>query len=494
MGEDPQDMEGPVDARIGRVVCVHPGGRTTVFAENLGPVFGLHYLEGKLFVHHPPQLTAYRDDGGIGRDARDVIACTHPEPARMNRYNTHVPANLRLGMDGFFYLSVGDKGLFGAARMKGGGVFRFRPDATQPEILSTGTRNHMDLAIDVEDEVFAFDNDDNLQWGARIYHHVEGGHYGYPWDQGRPWTLGAMFDGRGIPAGSVAFDEEGLPDAYRGNLFFCEWGRSQLLRVRVARDGATYRILSRDVFATRGTEEFRPVGIAVSPDGAGFLVADWNTAARLTKDDAGRLLRFTYTGPHRPPPRPAWAAAAASGRPFEATEEDLLRALAHPARSVRLTAHRRLADRRAAAPPRRSRRFSPTRPRRPRREPTPSGPSTRSTAPPRRAPRSSPPFAGASPSSAARRFASSASAALPKPPRHSSRRSGTRRPRRGSTRRPRSAAWAMAGRRKRWPRSSTTATTSSATQPSRRSTVWGPGRRPPPPSGAGTRAPRRPSG
>ena len=48
-----------------------------------------------------------------------------------------MPANFRLGMDGFFYISAGDKGFYGCVGadgkrldMRGGGIVRMRPDGT----------------------------------------------------------------------------------------------------------------------------------------------------------------------------------------------------------------------------------------------------------------------------------------------------------------------------------------------------------------------------
>jgi putative heme-binding domain-containing protein len=356
VGEDPQDMEGPVDRPINRVLCFHPDGRRTVFTDGLGAVFGLLYLDGKVFIHHAPRFTVYRDDDGVGCDPVDLLSATHPEPWRGNRYNTHIPSGFRLAMDGFFYLAVGDKGIPGAvgqdgsrAVLHGGGVLRFRPDGTSLEVFATGTRTFMDIAVGAEDDLFAWDNDDNVKWGTRVLHLVEAGDYGYPWDRGKPGTLGELHLGRGVPAGALAWTEDGLPPEYSDTIFFCEWGRSQIVRTRVAREGAGWKLVSHEPFITRGTEEFRPVGIAATPDGRGFLVADWNTEKRLTRHDAGRLLRFTFAGPSPAAPRPPWFVAAASGRPFEATTGDLIQALRHPAREVRLTAQRRLSERKDAA-------------------------------------------------------------------------------------------------------------------------------------------------
>src|SRR5262249_40407147 len=135
VGEDPMDISAPADARLGRLLCFHPDGRVTVFADRLHAVFGLAYLEGKLYVQHAPQLTVFTDGGDVGKDPVDLFL-TNPRPWALD-WNDHVPANLRLAMDGYFYMSVGDKGIFGAVgtdgqplELRGGGVVRFRPDGT----------------------------------------------------------------------------------------------------------------------------------------------------------------------------------------------------------------------------------------------------------------------------------------------------------------------------------------------------------------------------
>ena len=112
VAEDPMDIreDTPAESKNGRVICLHADGRRTVFAERLHAVFGMQYLEGKLFVLHNPQLTVFRDDDGVGHDARDILTHTLREPWALG-WNDHIPANFKLGMDGFFYLAVGDKGL-----------------------------------------------------------------------------------------------------------------------------------------------------------------------------------------------------------------------------------------------------------------------------------------------------------------------------------------------------------------------------------------------
>jgi putative membrane-bound dehydrogenase-like protein len=367
VAQDPIDMGQPSDATADSILVIHLDGKITKFAEGLHAVFGLYYLDGKLYVHHTPNFTVFTDRDSVGTERTELFT-TNPNPNLAGKgFNDHIPSNLRLGMDGWFYMSTGDKGIFGAtgadgshAEIQGGGLIRFRPDGTHLEVYATGTRNHLDFAINSEDEIFTYDNtDDGNGWWTRVTHMVDGGFYGYPFDYKpqRPYTLWMMADyGGGSPTGAIAYNEDALPAEYRGNLFLCEWGRKQLLRLRVSRDGATYKIDERVQtdgrdFLTEGTKPFRPVGIALAPDGLSFYIADWNYGGWKSKTIAGRLLKVTYTGPSLAAPKPAWWVPAASGRPFTATTAELVAALGHPAQNVRLVAQRRLAERGAAVVP-----------------------------------------------------------------------------------------------------------------------------------------------
>jgi putative membrane-bound dehydrogenase-like protein len=356
VAEDPMDINAPADQPLGRIVCIFPDGRRTVFAEKLYAVFGMQYLEGKLYVLHNPKYTRFTDDNGVGRDRTDLIECTNPKPWALD-WNDHVPSNFKLAMDGYFYVSVGDKGVFGAVgrdgravQLRGGGILRMRPDATNLEVLCTGTRNTLDVAINAEDEIFTYDNTDEHHWMGRLTHMVDGGFYGYPWDfhPRRPYTLWMMADyGGGAATGTLAYEEDALPAEFRGNLFLADFGKRTVSRVRVARQGATYAAVSREDFFVNGgaRDNFRPVGICFSPDGRSIFIADWNHEGAKSKAVVGRVFKATYTGPSEAAPRPAWVLPSALGRKCDASNDELLAALSHPAWSVRMTAQRRLIER-----------------------------------------------------------------------------------------------------------------------------------------------------
>lgn len=359
VGQDPMDMASASDKPADYILCFHPDGKVNVFATNLYAVFGLSYLEGKLYVHHCPKVTVFRDDESIGKDPVDLFE-TNPRPWN-GGFNDHIPANLHFAMDGYFYLATGDKGIYGAvgkdgskAELRGGGIIRFRPDGTELEVYSSGTRNHLDVAINDETEMFTYDNtDDGSGWWTRVTHMVDRGVYGYPHDYKpqRPYTLWMIKDyGGGSPTGAIAYNEDALPAEYHGNLFMSEWGKGQLERFVVQRDGATYKILRREPFLKLKGKEFRPVGVDVSADGMSLYVADWNHGGWKNKLLAGRFLKATYTGKSQAVPKPAWYVPAALGKSVDQTTiDELIGGLRHSSERVRLAAQHVLARRGAEA-------------------------------------------------------------------------------------------------------------------------------------------------
>jgi putative heme-binding domain-containing protein len=375
MGEDLMDMGSPSDKPGDRIVCIYPDGKIKVFATNLYAVFGLQYIDGKVYVHHSPKFSVFDDDHGVGVNRVDLIASDNPHPW-LPSFNDHIPSGITLAMDGYFYISTGDKGVLGAVGTDGrkiemrGGVYRMRPDGTGLEVYCTGTRNHLLVAINSEDEMFTYDNtDDGGGWWSRVTHMVDGGYYGYPYDfkPQRPYTLWRMEDyGTGAATDIVCYNEDALPEEYRGNLFMDEWAGAQIYRLKLRRTGSSYEVAARvqykgdkllpathmgaidEDFVTRGGFEgaFRPVGICVTPDGMGFYVTDWGLSGWKNGQILGRLFKVTYTGKSLAAPKPNWYIPAATGQKFKASTRELVQALSHPSQNVRMVAQRRLADRR----------------------------------------------------------------------------------------------------------------------------------------------------
>ncbi len=356
VAEDPMDISAPAQAAEGRILCLHTNGILTVFADKLHAVFGMQYLEGKVYVLHNPKFSVFRDDNGVGRDRDDLIESTNPNPWALD-WNDHVPANFKLAMDGFFYIAVGDKGIHGAVGrdgkrvdLPGGGILRMRPDGTELEVFCTGVRNILDVAINEDDDVFTYDNTDEHDWMGRLTHMVDSGFYGYPHDfiPQRAYTLWMMHDfGAGAATGAFAYTDDALPEAYRGNLFIADFGKRQVTRVDLDRAGATYRVDAAEELFPAPPDDFRPVGIAPSADGRSILICDW--AHRDVKEDVavGRLWRLTHIAATNSLPRPSWWLPLSMGLSSDASDESLVTGLNHPALSVRLTAQRELVRRKS---------------------------------------------------------------------------------------------------------------------------------------------------
>ena len=108
-------------------------------------------------------------------------------------------------------------------RLHGGGVIRVRPDGTDLEIVSTGERNPLSVALSETDEIFTYGNDDDSKkWPNSLTHHIVGGHYGYPYEfLTRPNRCLPIVTGKigGSGTQGCSYDEDGLPALSRLALF-----------------------------------------------------------------------------------------------------------------------------------------------------------------------------------------------------------------------------------------------------------------------------------
>jgi len=323
VAEDPMDMVGPADRPLDRILRLvfnaqegAPGHATTVFAEDLYAVFGIESLGSEVFVVNMPHLTRLVDADGDGvAERRDVLVRgLGPEPPGLEGgFNDHVVSGVDLGVDGWLYVSVGDKGIPLATgsdgstlSLHGGGVVRVRPDGSRLELVASGTRNHLDVVLDERGEMFVYDNtDDGLGWWTRLMHVVEDGYYGYPFDyrEHPERMLPCMTDyGGGAPAGGLCYGEAAWPLRYRGSFFWCEWGKGTIRRFDLAPDAATFRVdLEEDFASAEEGLEFRPLDLCLSPDGRAMYVADWAHPGWQSDEVTGRVWRIRRADDERPP-------------------------------------------------------------------------------------------------------------------------------------------------------------------------------------------------
>ncbi|MFO1011529.1 MAG: PVC-type heme-binding CxxCH protein, partial [Planctomycetota bacterium] len=354
VGEDRMDMPGPTDQPLDRLIALHfeadGSVKKTVFAEHLFAVMGLEVVDGDVFVMNMPHLTRLRDTNGDGvADERtEVLTDLGPNaPGWPGGFNDHIVSGIRLGMDGFLYVAVGDKGIPKAhgtdgseLTLRGGGVVRVRPDGSRLELVASGLRNILDVAIDERGEMFTYDNtDDGLGWWTRLTHIVPGGYYGYPWDyKDHPERmLPCMADyGGGSPCGGLVYREAAWPEEFRGNLIYCEWGKSMLRRFVLEPKGSTFGVKVAEDFVTAGdVRPFKPFDVCESPDGRFLYFSDWAYEGWTAKVEAGRVWRLRREDDD--------ARVPSKLRPIAATAKELGKELEDPSYRVRSRAQRKLA-------------------------------------------------------------------------------------------------------------------------------------------------------
>lgn len=339
------DENGSLDAKAdrGRVVrCIDDDGdgkadRFNVFAKMDSPR-GLIFDAGTLYVLHPPKLTAFHDDDGDGVAERSEVLVDGIGFDLKFRGADHTTNGIRLGIDGWIYVAVGDYGFIKAVgkdgttlQLHGGGVARVRTDGTGLEQFSRGQRNIYDVAIDPLMNVFTRDNtNDGGGWDVRLSQVIQAGQYGYPslFTRFSDEIVPPLADyGGGSPTGSLYIQEPGLPPGYGDALYTCEWGRSVVDRHPLEPQGAGFKA---------GKEPFvelpRPTDMDI--DGRSHIyISSWREGGFVfDKPDVGYVVRVSPTD-FATPKFPDLKAAS---------DEQLVRHLAAPSDVLRLNAQREI--------------------------------------------------------------------------------------------------------------------------------------------------------
>jgi len=253
-------------------------------------------------------LVVFEDNDGDGKaDGPEKPLIEHISNAKYirERGTDHATNGIRLGIDGWIYISVGDFGFHDAIdrsgkklTMLGGGIVRVRPDGTEMEIFTHGTRNVYDVAIDPYMNIFTRENtNDGGGWNVRFSHHIQTAEYGYPvlFQHFTDEIIPALADlGGGSGTGALFMDEPNWPKKYNNVPMMADWGRSMLYIHRVAADGPTF---------TQKDEEFLkiPQITDLDVDGSGRLyLSAWDGAGYSGSDSKGFVIRavpnnWTYT-------------------------------------------------------------------------------------------------------------------------------------------------------------------------------------------------------
>ncbi|HVR74276.1 MAG TPA: PVC-type heme-binding CxxCH protein [Planctomycetota bacterium] len=267
--------------------------RFTPFADGLKHTMGLALRPEGLYVATRREVSLLEDTNGDERADRTTNL------ARLEtreEYPHNGLSGFAFDSRGWLYFAIGENmavpyrlagsdGSEVSGGPDGGSIFRMRPDGSRLERWARGFWNTFHLAFDASGRLFAVDNDPDSRPPCRLLHIVRGGDYGYrrwlgrkglhpftSWSGELPGTLG-MVSGTGeAPSGIVAYRGAALGADLDGKLIVTSWGDHRLEVHTLKARGATFRSHPEPI--VEGGEMFRPVGLAVAPDGSLFF-SDW---------------------------------------------------------------------------------------------------------------------------------------------------------------------------------------------------------------------------
>lgn len=223
-----------------------------VFVPDVDSPRGSVWDHDRLYLVHPPHLSAFIDHDGDGVSDEQKILVKNIAFGFKDRPADHTTNGLTLGIDGWLYIAGGDFGFVEAEgtdgrklQHRGGGVIRVRPDGTELQIYATGTRNILDVAMSPTLDGFCRDNtNDGGGWDMRFHHFTGLEDHGYP-------RLYMNFPdehikplaeyGGGSGCGGCWINEPGWPERYASVPLTCDWGREWIYSHHVTPNGATFK-------------------------------------------------------------------------------------------------------------------------------------------------------------------------------------------------------------------------------------------------------------
>ena len=290
------DHDGKMDAHTTFAMVDNPRG---IIARG-DQVFVLHTVFGEESgIAEGMDLVVFEDknkDGKADGPPKPLIQHISSPKFIQSRGTDHATNGIRMGIDGWIYIAVGDFGFVNAEDRSGkkltqlgGGILRVRPDGTEMEVYTHGLRNIYDVAIDPYMNIFTRGNtNDGGGWNVRFIHQIQSGEYGYPvlFKHFTEEILPALVDvGGGSGTGALFMDDPTWPAKYNQVPMMADWGRSQLYIHRVTPDGPSY---------TQKEEEFIKLSqisdLDIDASGQMYLAA-WDRAGYKGNPDKGFVVR-----------------------------------------------------------------------------------------------------------------------------------------------------------------------------------------------------------
>jgi putative membrane-bound dehydrogenase-like protein len=288
----PNELQPPGEGHDRIKICEDTDGdgkadRFTIFADKLSIPTSLLHVAGGLIVSQPPDMLFLQDlDGDDRADVRKVLF------TGFGTQDTHAtPSNMRLGLDGWIYLTVGYSGFDGTV---GGhhlsfkqSVLRFKPDGSELEVLTSTSNNTWGIGLDETGEiVYSTANGEHSSYVGipnRTFESVKGWFgkgNGKMADHEKMHPLTRIrqvdwFGGFTAASGHAVYTARQFPGGFWNAIAFVTEPTGHLVHMDLLqRKGSG--LITRDRFNLfASTDEWTaPIAAEVGPDGAVWVI-DW---------------------------------------------------------------------------------------------------------------------------------------------------------------------------------------------------------------------------
>ena len=181
---------------------------------------------------------------------------------------------LRWGHDGALYMNQSIyihshvETPYGVKRLRGGGIWQFRPESMQLSILCEGFVNPWGHHFNRWGQHFATDG----AYGEGINYVFPGAEY--VTKPGLIRRVSGLNPGSPKHCGLEIVSGRHLPDAWQGNMITNDFRAHRVCRFVVTEDGSGYASKQEEELIKTSHVAFRPIDVKMGPDGA-IYIADW---------------------------------------------------------------------------------------------------------------------------------------------------------------------------------------------------------------------------